>query len=152
MGYRKKVADVQDEFRDTVFSAREGIVCQLIKPREIQGMVRGTNAIVVLHPDYTFGRYEQLANEGFLVEPGQKIKAGDPIALAPSGIEPHILFSVYHLNAPINRIIDERIRDHHLYILPFFSISRDRNEMLITGTSTKGIISKHKHCIDRARI
>lgn len=115
---------------DTVSAARGGIVAQLIKPREINGKLIGTPSVVILHPDNTFGRYEQLSGEGFLVETGQTIEAGTPIGLAPSTNEPYIQFSVYHLNAPINRIMDERIRDYQHYILPLFCISQKETSRL----------------------
>jgi len=122
---------------DTLTAAREGIVCQLLKPREINGLIRGTYTLVILHPDNTFGRYEQLAHEGFLVQPGDRVEAGQAIGLAPGEGEPHILFSVHFLNAPINRVLDERIRDYQTYLLPNFLLSRSEIGTLFNGQAYK---------------
>ncbi len=122
---------------DTITAAREGIVCQLLKPREIKGLMRGTYTIIILHPDNTFGRYEQLAHEGFLVKPGDKVEAGQAIGIAPDEGEPQIIFSVYFLNAPIDRVLDERIRDYQTYLLPNFLLSLSETGRLFNGQTYK---------------
>lgn len=127
----KKTIMFKIENNDTVCASRGGTVCQIIKPREVKGMMRGTNAVVVLHSDNTFGKYDQLANESFMVKLGDKIEAGTPIALAGHEGGNHIVFSVYHLNAPIDRVLNEHIRDYQDYILPYFKTSTS-DKILLT--------------------
>jgi Peptidase family M23 len=69
-------------FGDTVFAARKGVVCK------IQNLLADSSLnetghgyfLDLQHADGTYGRYEGIQTNSPLVEYGQEVEAGDPIA------------------------------------------------------------------------
>ncbi len=108
---------------DVVHACRGGVVSQQTVVQERDGRKIGDNTITILHPDLTFGRYELLADESFMVALGDTIEAGTPIArvgesrLSP---EPQLRFWVYYVGAPIDEINAGEVNDIHSYINPVF--------------------------------
>jgi hypothetical protein len=108
---------------ELVHASRGGVVCQQTTVQERDGRKIGDNTITILHPDLTFGRYELLADGSFMVELGDNIEAGTPIArvgesrLSP---KPQLRFWVYYVSSPINKINAGEVNDIHSYINPVF--------------------------------
>jgi hypothetical protein len=120
---------------DTVFSARAGVVCQVMKSEVVDGMRRGENSITVLHSDNTFGRYELLDGNGFLVALGDSVRAQQPISLSEKIEGSQVQFSVFYANARIDSIINSRIRDYYTYLAPVFLLSKKRTGRLESGST-----------------
>ena len=122
---------------DTVFACREGIVCMITKSQVINGMPTGENTATILQPDNSFGKYEALADSQIFVKQGDTIKPGKAIGLAGGSnyaIGTHTYFSVYYVNARIDSIEENKIRNYHQYINPLFK----------TGKSDFSIIEPNK--------
>ena len=108
---------------DLVCACRDGVVCQITEVQLRDSLRVGDNAVTILHPDQTFGRYELLADNSFRVNLGDTINAGAPIGTV--GVTkftkvPHVRFSVYYINARIDSINANRLRNIHTYIDPVF--------------------------------
>jgi len=87
----------------TVLAARAG---EVIRVSEAAATVGGEppNVVEVQHSDNTVARYFLLAKNGALVELGERVQQGQPIALSGnSGAEdqgvPHLHFAVYAPNS-----------------------------------------------------
>ena len=85
-----------------VHAARGGIVAHIEESHDIgcweDGCGRYANFIVILHDDNTTGEYYHLLQNGVLVEPGQRVNAGDKIGLSGNTghtTMPHLHFGVY---------------------------------------------------------
>jgi murein DD-endopeptidase MepM/ murein hydrolase activator NlpD len=85
-----------------VHAARDGIVARIEESNSIGCWEKGcgayANFIVVLHDDDTTGEYYHLQQDGVLVEPGQKVTAGQLIGLSGNtghSTMPHLHFGVY---------------------------------------------------------
>lgn len=122
---------------DTAFAAREGVVCQILQAKMVDGLMRGSNSILVLQPDNTFARYELFAPETFLVKLGDTIKAGTPLGLAEKVDGAQIQLSVFFTNARIDTIIANRIREPYSYIQPTFQLSAKK-----TGKLEGGVVQR----------
>jgi hypothetical protein len=108
---------------DTVYATREGVVCMRTESQYTNGFKSGENALTILHPDYSFGKYEALADSQLFVSIGDTIKAGDAIGLAGGekyAVGAHIRFTVYYVNARIDDIDNKQIRNFHTYVDPLF--------------------------------
>lgn len=85
-----------------VHAARDGVVARVEESHSIgcwrDGCGRYANYIVILHDDGTTGEYYHLQHNGALVEPGQRIMAGELIGLSGNtghSTMPHLHFAVY---------------------------------------------------------
>ena len=85
-----------------VHAARGGIVARLEEKHSIgcweDGCGRHANYVVVLHDDGTTGEYYHLQKDGALVEVGERVSAGQLIALSGNTAHttiPHLHFAVY---------------------------------------------------------
>jgi murein DD-endopeptidase MepM/ murein hydrolase activator NlpD len=85
-----------------VCAARAGVVVDLKESSQTGGPRRKykdeANYVSIAHADGTIGEYHHLKYEGVLVEVGQKIKAGQRIALSGNtgySTLPHLHFGVY---------------------------------------------------------
>ena len=71
---------------DTVFAARGGTVAYLFEESSLGGNNRiylsYSNTVMILHEDGTVGQYSHLKKDGVLVEIGDRVMAGQPIALS----------------------------------------------------------------------
>jgi hypothetical protein len=108
---------------DTVFACREGIVCMMTKSEVINGFKSGENTITILHPDNSFGKYEALADSQVFVNMGDTILKGSALGLGGGSnyaIGTHVRFSVYYVNARIDSIEGNKIRNYHQYVNPLF--------------------------------
>ena len=89
-----------------VHAARDGVVARLEESNSIgcweDGCGRYANFVVVLHDDGTTGEYYHLLKDGVLVEVGDKVTAGQKIAL--SGNTGHT--TVAHLHFAVYRAVD----------------------------------------------
>ena len=89
-----------------VHAARGGVVARLEESNSIgcweDGCGRYANFVVVLHDDGTTGEYYHLLKDGVLVEVGDKVTAGQKIAL--SGNTGHT--TVAHLHFAVYRAVD----------------------------------------------
>ena len=86
-----------------VHAARDGVVARIEEAHDIgcweDGCGKYANFVVVLHDDNTTGEYYHLQQDGALVEAGQRVRAGDLIALSGNTghtTTPHLHFAVYH--------------------------------------------------------
>jgi len=86
----------------TVCAAREGIVVDLKESSTVGGPEKKfqneSNFVSIAHADGTIGEYHHLKYDGVLVEIGQRVTAGQPIALSGStgySTSPHLHFGVY---------------------------------------------------------
>jgi hypothetical protein len=108
---------------DTVFACREGVVCMMTKSQLVNGYKTGENTITVLHPDNSFGKYEALADSQVFVNIGDSILQGRALGLGGGSnyaIGTHTRFSVYYVNARIDSIETNKIRNYHQYVNPLF--------------------------------
>jgi len=85
-----------------VHAARDGVVARIEEAHDRgcweDGCGRYANYIVVLHDDGTTGEYYHLKHRGALVEPGQRVRAGQRIGLSGNtghSTMPHLHFAVY---------------------------------------------------------
>jgi hypothetical protein len=126
--------------KDTVRACREGVVCMITESITTNGYRSGENSITVLHPDYSFGKYEVFADSSLLVKMGDSIKSGSPLGMAGGGnyaIGAHVRFSVYYCNARIDSIIDQKITNYYHYVDPLFDIGKGKAEKLKANTIYK---------------
>lgn len=89
-----------------VHAAREGVVARLEESNSIgcweDGCGRYANYVVILHDDGTTGEYYHLLKDGVLVNLGDRVSAGQKIAL--SGNTGHT--TVAHLHFAVYRAVD----------------------------------------------
>ncbi|MDH5311227.1 MAG: M23 family metallopeptidase [Gammaproteobacteria bacterium] len=85
-----------------VHAARDGVIARLEESHSIgcweDGCGKYANFVVVLHDDGTTGEYYHLLKDGALVEVGQRVYAGEKIALSGNTghtTVPHLHFAVY---------------------------------------------------------
>lgn len=85
-----------------VHAARSGVVARVVEANNKgcweDGCGRYANFIVVLHDDGTTGEYYHLQQNGALVEPGERVEAGQKIGLSGNTghtTMPHLHFAVY---------------------------------------------------------
>ena len=125
-GYNRYAVDFAMPEGTTVCAAREGIVVDLKESSTTGGpdkeFENQSNFVSVVHADGTIGEYHHLKCDGVLVEIGQRVTTGQPIALSGNtgySTSPHLHFGVYSaLNA-------ERLQSHP-----------------ITFTTGQGIVAK----------
>lgn len=85
-----------------VHAARDGVVAKIEERHSIgcweDGCGKYANYVVVLHDDGTTGEYYHLLKDGALVDVGDRVNAGDKIALSGNTghtTMPHLHFAVY---------------------------------------------------------
>lgn len=121
---------------DVVCACREGVVCQVVEVQHRDSLRIGDNTVTILHPDQTFGKYELLADNSFMVQLGDTVNVGTPVGTV--GVTKftkvsHIRFSVYYVNACIDSINANRLRNIHSYIDPVFINGKSKSFHLIDG-------------------
>ncbi len=86
----------------TVCAAREGIVVDLKESSTVGGPEKEfeneSNFVSIMHTDGTIGEYHHLKYDGVLVEIGQQVTAGQPIALSGNtgySTSAHLHFGIY---------------------------------------------------------
>lgn len=101
-GTEQYAVDFRMEEGTPVHAARSGVVARLEESNSIgcweDGCGRHANYVVVLHDDGTTGEYYHLLKEGALVEVGERVVAGQKIALSGNTGHttiPHLHFAVY---------------------------------------------------------
>jgi murein DD-endopeptidase MepM/ murein hydrolase activator NlpD len=127
---------------DTVFAAREGVVCMMTKSETINGYKSGENSITILHPDNSFGKYEALADSQVFVKMGDFVQKGAALGIGGGSnyaVGIHVRFSVYFVNARIDSIEINKIRNYHQYINPLFR----------TGDSDNSTLTENKMYLSR---
>jgi len=86
--YNRYSLDLNLAKGDTICAARKGVVVGIIQGYETGGDWERyepyTNLITIYHADGTFAQYENLQYEGAMVKIGDRVFAGQPIALAGS--------------------------------------------------------------------
>ena len=85
-----------------VHAARNGIVAQIVESNSLgcwrDGCGAHANYVVVVHDDGTTGEYYHLQQDGALVDVGERVIAGQKIALSGNTghtTTPHLHFAVY---------------------------------------------------------
>ncbi|MDZ7645046.1 MAG: M23 family metallopeptidase [Woeseiaceae bacterium] len=101
-GREQYAVDFRMDEGTPVHAARDGVVARIEEAHSIgcweDGCGRYANFIVVLHDDGTTGEYYHLQRHGALVEPGQRVRAGQRIGLSGNTghtTMPHLHFAVY---------------------------------------------------------
>ncbi len=97
---------------DTIYASRRGVVSSLRDSTNLKYsdyiFTSDENYIEIYHKDCTFARYQVIKKA--LVEVGDEVEAGDPIAIA-SGDKytsgPHVRFWVYYNHEYQNEVIDK---------------------------------------------
>ncbi|WP_323756981.1 M23 family metallopeptidase [Roseivirga sp.] len=113
----------------TILAARAGEVVR-IKEDSNQGCGSKRcndmgNYVTILHEDGTYADYLHLQFEGVTVELGDKVEAGDPIALSGNtgwSTGPHLHF-----------IVRKTEKDRQVSLPTLFKTSRNKTEILIEG-------------------
>ena len=105
-GLEQYAVDFNMSVGTPVHAARAGVVAKIIESNNKgcwdDGCGAFANYIVILHDDDTTGEYYHLAQNGALVEVGDKIVAGQKIALSGNTghtTMPHLHFAVYRAAA-----------------------------------------------------
>jgi hypothetical protein len=104
-GHRQQMAyDFLIPVGDTILAARDGIVRKIKQDSPDNGQGSDHNHVMIEHSDGTVAFYAHLKQESIIVNTGNNIGAGHPIALAGhSGTTdvPHLHFGVYGSYPPI---------------------------------------------------
>jgi hypothetical protein len=127
---------------DTIFASRKGIVSDIVDKYETQ---RGTkfysseqNLIRILHEDCTFGTYTNIRKGSFLVEEGQEVEVGDPIAFVSSSENPEntdFNFSLVHVNPNF-----EKEDNYWSYAIPKFRVEKGKFVQLVDGEEYRSVL------------
>lgn len=134
---------------DTVFSARRGIVVEVVDeydPDSTQAysFTPKSNSIMVEHPDGTLAKYSVLKRGSLMVEPGQQVFAHQPLALAGTYDKPentHLRFFIKYLcedhfeaKATLN---EKKRKQYYAFIDPVFCTQdgniRLKNNSIVTA-------------------
>ncbi len=101
-GYETYAVDFRMKEGTPVHAARGGVVAHIEESNSIgcweDGCGTYANFIIIVHDDDTTGEYYHLQQDGALVEPGQRIRAGQLIGLSGNTghtTMPHLHFGVY---------------------------------------------------------
>lgn len=127
---------------DTIFASRRGIVGRFEMQNNDEEVSNDftskTNYIEVIHEDCTFGKYDVVKKGSMLVKPGQRVEAGQPLAIVPPNENPsreHFRFIVFYRNPDA----DETENRYWKYIRPLFRTSEGKSISLNSGDSYKSI-------------
>lgn len=110
---------------DSVLAMREGVVCLISEAKTVNGYRTGENSLTILHPDNSFGRYEVFADSTFFVKLGDSVQVGTPLGIAGGEnyqFGAHSRFSVYYVNARIDSIANNKIKNFNTYVDPLFQL------------------------------
>lgn len=120
---------------DKVFASRRGIVVEVKNGSEnANGNLsysRNSSSILIRHRDQSLARYSVLKNNSFLVEAGDEVEAGDPIAVAGGdnyAAGTHSRLTVYYLSFDKLKKANERYS--WVYIKPVFATENQGNVQL----------------------
>jgi murein DD-endopeptidase MepM/ murein hydrolase activator NlpD len=112
-GVNRYAVDFVMPIGTVVCAAREGVVVDLKESSNAGGTTRGfankSNYVAIAHADGTIGEYHHLQCGGALVEIGDRVAAGRPIAVSGNtgySTFPHVHFGVY------SAVDAERRRSH----------------------------------------
>jgi len=101
-GNEQYAVDFKMQVGTPVHAARGGIVARVVESHSIgcwdARCADSANFIVILHDDGTTGEYYHLMKDGALVEPGDRVRAGQKIGLSGNTGHtalPHLHFAVY---------------------------------------------------------
>lgn len=101
-GVNRHAVDFMMPEGTTVCAAREGVVVDLKESSNSGGPAKEftdeSNYVSIAHADGTIGEYYHLLPDGVLVEIGDRVEAGQPIALSGNtgySTFPHLHFGVY---------------------------------------------------------
>lgn len=103
--HSKYAIDFNLQVGDTITAAREGLVFFIKEDSKKHGKTKAftkfANKILIFHEDGTYADYSHIDFNGALVNIGDKVKAGEPIAI--SGLTgftttPHLHFVVFEAN------------------------------------------------------
>ena len=114
---------------DSVLACREGVVCLISETKTVNGYRTGENSVTILHPDNSFGKYEVLADSSTFVRLGDTVKAGTPLGIAGGEnyqFGAHTRFSVYYVNARIDSITNNKIKNFNTYVDPLFRVGEGK--------------------------
>jgi murein DD-endopeptidase MepM/ murein hydrolase activator NlpD len=104
-GHREQQAyDFLIPIGDTIVAARDGVVRQVKDDSPDDGQGTDHNHVMVEHADGTVGFYAHLKQQGVLVQVGENVTAGQPIALGGHSGTPdvvHLHFGVYDGYPPV---------------------------------------------------
>ncbi|HPS13068.1 MAG TPA: M23 family metallopeptidase [Prolixibacteraceae bacterium] len=118
---------------DTVFACREGVVCMMTKSQVVNGYKTGENTLTILHPDNSFGKYEALADSQIFVNMGDTILRGTALGMGGGSnyaIGTHTRFSVFYVNARIDSIEQNKLRNYYQYVNPLFNVGQKQPSLL----------------------
>lgn len=117
---------------DKVFAARRGTVVEIKNGAESpQGNLsysKNSSSILIRHTDNTLARYSVLKNNSFMVEVGDKVEAGDAIAIAGGdnySAGTHVRLMVYYLS--FDKQKNEGDRYDWVYVKPTFATGNQGN-------------------------
>lgn len=101
-GLEKYAIDFKMDVGTPVHAARSGVVARVVESNEKgcweDGCGKFANYVVVLHDDGTTGEYYHLKKDGALIDVGDRVVAGQKIALSGNTghtTMPHLHFAVY---------------------------------------------------------
>ena len=101
-GLEQFAVDFRMEEGTPVHAARGGVVARIEESNDIgcwdDGCGSHANFLVILHDDGTTGEYYHLQQNGVLVEPGDRVEAGQKVGLSGNTghtTVPHLHFAVY---------------------------------------------------------
>jgi murein DD-endopeptidase MepM/ murein hydrolase activator NlpD len=101
-GFEKYAIDFKMDVGTPVHAARSGVVARVVESNEKgcwdDGCGKFANYVVVLHDDGTTGEYYHLKKDGALIDVGERVVAGQKIALSGNTghtTMPHLHFAVY---------------------------------------------------------
>lgn len=101
-GLEKYAIDFKMDVGTPVHAARSGVVARVVESNEKgcweDGCGKFANYVVVLHDDGTTGEYYHLKKDGALIDVGERVVAGQKIALSGNTghtTMPHLHFAVY---------------------------------------------------------
>ena len=95
--------DFNLQIGDTVYATRDGVAFDLKEDSNVGGydisFDKKGNYLSVYHSDGTYAKYVHLNKNGVLVKKGEKLKAGQPIAISGNtgySSGPHLHLVIYH--------------------------------------------------------
>lgn len=101
-GVEQYAVDFRMDIGTPVHAARDGVVARIEESNDKgcwqDGCGKYANFVVVIHDDGTTGEYYHLQKNGALVEPGDRVEAGQKIGLSGNTGHtalPHLHFAVY---------------------------------------------------------
>lgn len=143
---------------DTLFAARGGRVIRLIQSEEadLEGLTFSSdrNILEIEHPDGTIGQYSIFKKNGALVEVGDDVLMGTPLALAGgknylSGYQ--VRFSVYYLHFDASESQNSKDWYSFKYITPEFVSSTGERKVLQPNIKYRSLLTEEMIMADMSR-